>query len=145
MAQAPLIPNLPVPLSLPPLVLGPVKFKIGTLQCLIRPAEDVQAIEQGEATISPKVIVPIYVSPSGDRLIVVRNKASKRPNGVDGVLVRDTAGKLRWVSHRLVTTSRTKRPKEDGPPPSKRLLGSGMAKSHSRKSGGGRTEGYSGR
>jgi hypothetical protein len=89
-------------LSLPSLILGPINFQIGTARVVIRPAGDVQAVEQGTSRVSPKINVPVYVLPSAERLIIVKNKRAVRPKNVDGVLYRDAEGRLAWSSHRLV-------------------------------------------
>lgn len=91
-----------VEFELPQLNYGPISLKIGTIQCVLRTAEKVTAIPQGEIRISARTKEQTYKLPSGDLIIVTTRKRLDRPAGVDAVLFRNEDGKLNWQSHRLI-------------------------------------------
>lgn len=85
-------------LQLPQLAYGPFRTPIGSIHCVLRNAETVDAVCVGEVHISPKVKEPLYELASGEKLIVTTRKQAERPPETHGVLWNDGM-RLTWLKH----------------------------------------------
>ena len=88
-----------VRLNLPKLLYGPEKTEAGTVAVQLRAAETVEASPDGEVNVSARIKEPVFVLPSGERLVVTTRRNVARPGGTDGLLLRGSDGALGWLSH----------------------------------------------
>lgn len=85
-------------LDLPQLAYGPIRTPIGSIHCVLRNAEVIEAVLVGEAHISPKVKEPLYELPSGSRLIVTARRQVELPPEAHGALSTEGT-RLTWLRH----------------------------------------------
>ena len=86
-------------IELPALHYGPFRVSIGYIYCLLRPPTVVKAVVTGEYHVSRSVKEPLYTLPSGETIVITERRRVARPTGVDGILFRDSSGRLKWQSH----------------------------------------------
>lgn len=89
-------------LLLPPIIFGPIREKIGMVECLLRDEKQVQAKFLGNINVSQKIQEPVFETDDGERIVVTSRNKIERPDEVDGVLIEDSTGFMRWMSHRLI-------------------------------------------
>lgn len=89
-------------ITLPELMLGPVKYPIGKAYKLMRTGTTEEILDEQMVNISPKVKVRCVKLGNGERIIISNRKKIDLPEGVDGVLQKDESGSLNWSSHRLI-------------------------------------------
>jgi superfamily II DNA or RNA helicase len=89
-------------LDLPQLNYGPVKCGAGSVQCVLRPPERLQALVDGAVLISTKIKESVYLLPNGERVIVTERKNVVRPDGIHGLLIRNADDSLTWKSHTII-------------------------------------------
>jgi superfamily II DNA or RNA helicase len=89
-------------LQLPQIQLGPISCGIGSVQCVLRPAETQRVTSVGETRISPRLKEKLYTLENGQRIVVTARRKLARPSEADGVLYRTTANDAAWLNHRLI-------------------------------------------
>lgn len=89
-------------LVLPPLDLGPIKMPAGNIRCVLRPQHTCSAKIVGTFDVSRRLKEPIFELPDGERLLISGRKITSVPTGVDGVLLRQDDGSLKWQSHSII-------------------------------------------
>ena len=90
-----------VQLELPELQYGPVRTPIGQIQSILRNAETVEASLIGEIAVSARTKEPIYLLPSGERIVVTPRRTVKRPQEADGLILND-GNHVSWLSHAAI-------------------------------------------
>jgi len=89
-------------LELPELRYGPIRTPIGVIQSVLQPARTVSATPAGETKVSARIKEPVYALPTGERIVITTRKAAVRPADVEGLLLQQDDGKLKWLSHRVI-------------------------------------------
>lgn len=93
--------------TLPPLILGPIKYPIGEAFQLLRDSEiriiqDIQSVK-----ISMRVTENCYLLDNNEKIIITVRKKINRPENVDGILRKIEGGSFEWMSHKLLDKART--------------------------------------
>lgn len=88
--------------ALPRLQYGPIKFPIGQVRCVLRPATKVMGRLAGDVAITTKLKEPFHRLATGECLLITKRKLKALPEGIDGVLFQDAGGKLTWQWHREI-------------------------------------------
>jgi len=92
----------PQDLELPIVGYGPVRVAAGQVRGVLRAELKVTAKAIGEINVSPRVKELVVETDTGEKLIITGRKVAKRPEQVDGVLLRKDDGTLEWQSHVLI-------------------------------------------
>jgi superfamily II DNA or RNA helicase len=88
--------------KLPMLRYGPIGTEVGPIQSVLREASEVAASFVGEVQTSPRIRERAYKLPNGETVIVTTRRTTERPPDVDGVLLRDPHGELKWLHHSAI-------------------------------------------
>ena len=91
-------------LDIPALEFGPVQCGIGRIFCQLKPGGMIRAELAGECRISSRTKEPLFILPTGEKVVVTTRRKVMRPKGVDGILFRDDTGALTWLSHIEIET-----------------------------------------
>jgi len=86
--------------SLPDLILGPIRYQIGTASKLLRNGgvESITAIDQ--VLISPRTKVERVTLSNGERIIETSRTKISIPSNVDGVIRKMPDGSRKWIFHK---------------------------------------------
>lgn len=86
-------------MDIPAIEFGPVPCAIGRIYCQLKPGCAIRAEPAGDCRISPRIKEPLFVLPSGERILITTRRNVSRPDDVDGVLFRNDNGALTWNRH----------------------------------------------
>ena len=83
----------------PPLLVQAGTHAIGTVHQILRLAGTLAGLDGEELVVRSQNKGRVYILPSGERLLVTNQTRCTQPPNIDGVLSRQTDGKLCWLSH----------------------------------------------
>lgn len=89
-------------LDVPALEVGPIRFPVGELRLVLRPAQTLAVEAVSQIAVSPRLSEPLYTLQNGERVIVTARAKLELPEGVTGILGKLDNGSLRWLRHRDV-------------------------------------------
>lgn len=89
-------------ISVPEIKLGPIKYEIGEIAQLLRPAEELEVSGESDVALTARITERCLHLSNGEKVLFTKRRSLKRPNDIDGVLIDNGSGPPSWLSHRLI-------------------------------------------
>lgn len=89
-------------LTLPEMILGPIKYPIGHAWVRLRPEETAEIDTITNESISPRVMEKCFHLSNGEKIVITNRTKLDLPNGIDGALTKHADGKLEWLNHMVL-------------------------------------------
>lgn len=92
----------PTEITLPEIVLGPIRYPIGEAYQLLRSSCKKEVLNIQDIRVSPKVSEKCYTLDGNEKIIVTCRRKLNRPEGVNGVLRCKDNDSYEWISHEIL-------------------------------------------
>ncbi len=95
-------------ITLPKLLLGPIKYNIGTAYHLISDEQSVEIVTISEVKISSRISEKLIELDNGEKIVFTTRKKIELPEIADGVIRVTEKGLYKWLSHKKLNEIKNK-------------------------------------